>query len=300
MEQEYTSIELTAFPRVKPVEHLSPFRYPGGKTFLAGYLANAISALPAPQGATYVEPFCGGAGAALALLGQRKIIQVHLNDKDIRIYSAWRAILKENKRFLTALRDTPVTLDTWMRCRSILTDYDDDYSFDLGFATFFINRTSRAGIIQASGPIGGYDQKGAWKIDARYYKKTIERRIERIGTLAKQIKITNRDGLDFLKWCSKHLDRKSTLYFVDPPYVQAGSRLYYNDMNDKLHHELAHFLKSGNCKHWILTYDDDVLIRKLYYGIQIKHLPVNYSLRKIRKENELLIRNESYLTSDSD
>lgn len=290
MEQVYSLIDLTAFPRLKSVEHLSPFRYPGGKAFLAGYLADAIEELPASKGTTYVEPFCGGAGAALALLGQGKVNKVHLNDKDIRIYSVWHAILNENEKFLTALRDTPVTLDTWMKFRSVLTDCGDEYSFELGFATFFINRTSRSGIIQNSGPIGGYNQVGDWKIDARYYKKTMERRIKRIATLAKQIKITNHDGLAFLKSCSQEFDRKSTLYFVDPPYVQAGNRLYYNGMNDHLHNELARFLKSGVCKHWVLTYDNNSQIRELYANRGIKYLPVNYSIRKTRKEKELLIR----------
>ena len=282
-------IDLTAHPRLKLAGHLSPFRYPGGKAFLAGYLADEISALPVSGAATYVEPFCGGAGAALALLGQDKVKQVHLNDKDIRIYSAWKAILTETEQFLTALRDTPVTLDTWMKCRSILTDFSDQYSFKLGFATFFINRTSRSGIIQNSGPIGGYNQAGNWKIDARYYKKTMERRIRRIKDLAGRIKITNYDGLDFLEQCSQSLNGDSTLYFIDPPYVHAGNRLYYNDMNDHLHHKLARFLKSGVCEHWILTYDDCSKIRKLYRDRRTKSLPVNYSLQETRKENELLI-----------
>ena len=283
-------IDLTAYPRLKLAEHLSPFRYPGGKAFLAGYLADAISALPVSGAATYVEPFCGGAGAALALLGQGKVKQVHLNDKDIRIYSAWNAILTDTEQFLMTLRDTPVTLDTWMECRSILTDCGDQYSFELGFATFFINRTSRSGIIQNSGPIGGYNQANDWKIDARYYKKTMERRIRQIKDLAGQIKITNRDGLDCLEQCSQSLNGDSTLYFIDPPYVQAGNRLYYNDMNDQLHHKLARFLQSGVCEHWILTYDDNSKIRELYRNRRAKSLPVNYSLQKTRRDNELLIR----------
>lgn len=282
-------IDLTAYPRLNLAGHLSPFRYPGGKAFLAGYLADEISALPMSGAATYVEPFCGGAGAALALLGQGKVNQVHLNDKDIRIYSAWKAILTDTEQFLMALRDTPVTLDTWMNCQSILTDFGDQYSFKLGFATFFINRTSRSGIIQNSGPIGGYNQVGNWKIGARYYKKTMERRIRRIKDLAGRIKISNYDGLDFLEQCSQSLSGDSTLYFIDPPYVTAGNRLYYNDMNDQLHHKLAHFLKSGVCKHWILTYDDNSKIRELYRDRKTKSLTVNYSLQKNRKENELLI-----------
>lgn len=297
MEHINPPIDLSTYPRLNSAEHLSPFRYPGGKAFLAGFLANAIAALPINKDINYVEPFCGGAGAALALLGQKKVSKVHLNDKDIRIYSAWRAIIKDNERFLARLHDTPVTLDTWKKCRSVLTDCGDNYSFELGFATFFINRTSRSGIIQASGPIGGYEQKGDWKINARYNKTTMERRIERIGTLAEQIELTNLDGICFLKSCSQQLDERSTLYFVDPPYVGAGSRLYYNEMNDQLHYELARFLESNTSMHWVLTYDNISMIQELYKKMTITLLPVSYSLRNARKDSELLIRKKDYFAS---
>jgi len=283
-------IDLASFPKLKPTEYFSPFRYPGGKAFLTGYLADVINALPRSFSTNYVEPFCGGAGAALALLGQGKVEIVYLNDRDPRIFSAWKAILDENERFLNMLQDTAVTIDTWRNYRDLLKNYDGGYSFEVGFATYFINRTSRSGIVLGSGPIGGYDQKGEWKIDARYYKETMERRVRWIGTQASNIVLSNEDGLAFLERCSSELDGRSSLYFVDPPYVKAGSRLYLNAMNQQLHYQLAKFLKSGACHHWVLTYDNAPLIRKLYAGREIASLSVNYSLRKTRKENELLVR----------
>jgi len=283
-------IDLTAFPRLRPVEYLSPFRYPGGKAFLTGYLADVIAALPIEAPVNYIEPYCGGAGAALALLWQGKAQKVYLNDRDIRIYSAWRAILKENDRFLQALKDTPVNMDTWWKCREILSECGDEYSFDVGFATYFINRTSRSGIVVGSGPIGGYEQSGDWKISARYYKDTMEKRVQWIASQSKHIELSNDDGLNFLKRCSTDLNASNSLYFVDPPYVKAGSRLYLNAMDDALHRSLAGFLNSGACRNWVLTYDNAPLIRELYSAREISYLSVNYSLRKTRKENELLVR----------
>ncbi|WP_299984899.1 DNA adenine methylase [uncultured Ruegeria sp.] len=287
---EIQHINLDAYPRLSSVGYFSPLRYPGGKGFLTGYLASAIEALPSENGASYVEPYCGGAGAALALLGQGKVDRVYLNDRDVRVYSIWRAMLQENQRFLEVLKATPVTLKTWRESREVLEDAGDSYSFEVGFAAYFINRTSRSGIIFGSGPIGGYKQQGNWKIDARYYKETMERRIQWLGSQSRKIALSNEDGLPFLRRCTKQLDGASTLYFVDPPYVQAGSRLYLNAMNDKLHRDLATFLKSDACKHWVLTYDNDPLIRELYDGRKMSYLSVNYSLRKTRKENELLVR----------
>lgn len=290
MRSDLQHIDLSKFARLKQTEYLSPFRYPGGKAFLTGYLANAVKNLPSAEDVSYVEPFCGGAGAALALLGQGRVKKLHLNDRDVRIFSAWQAILYENERFLSTLKETPVTISTWQRFREILTDNPSKYSFELGFATYFINRTSRSGIILGSGPIGGYGQSGNWKIDARYYRETMERRIKWIGSISDQVSLSNTDGISFLKRCSTKLNGDSTLYFVDPPYVQAGSRLYLNGMNDRLHRGLATFLTSGSLPHWVLTYDNDPLIREIYADRELSLLSVNYSLRQTRKANELLVR----------
>lgn len=72
VEHVHTSIDLTAFPRLKLAEHLSPFRYPGGKAFLAGYLADAISALPVSKEATYVEPFLWRSRCRVGVAGTRE------------------------------------------------------------------------------------------------------------------------------------------------------------------------------------------------------------------------------------
>lgn len=289
MDSDLHSIDLGDFPKLRTVEYLSPFRYPGGKSFLTGYLASVARRLPDSKDAHYLEPYCGGAGAALGLLAQNAVTKVHINDGDIRVYSAWRAILHENERFIRELDSRPVTIDTWHDCREIVSTPSDKYSFDLGFATFFINRTSRAGIVLGSGPIGGYAQSGNWKIDARYYRDTIRKRLEWVGANAQKIELSNEDGIDFLKRKSEELFSVPTLYLIDPPYVKAGGRLYLNAMTELKHRELAKFLKAGHCKNWVLTYDDHPLVRELYGECNMRKLHVNYSLRRTRKEAELMV-----------
>jgi len=283
------SIDLGDFPKLRTVEYLSPFRYPGGKSFLTGYLASVAQRLPGNKDAHYLEPYCGGAGAALGLLAQNAVTKVHINDGDIRVYSAWRAILNENERFIRELDARPVTIDTWHDCREIVATPSDEYSFELGFATFFINRTSRAGIILGSGPIGGYAQSGNWRIDARYYRDTIRKRLKWVGANAQNIELSNEDGIVFLKRKSEELFSVPTLYLIDPPYVKAGGRLYLNAMTELKHRELAKFLKAGHCKNWVLTYDDHPLVRELYVECNMRKLHVNYSLRRTRKEAELMV-----------
>lgn len=290
MKPSLNRVSLDDYPRLKQTEYVSPFRYPGGKAFLTGYLASALAQMPKADERAYAEPYCGGAGAAFALLGQGHVTSIHLNDKDVRIFSAWRAILSENERFLATIKQTPVTIKSWHKFQEMISDPDSGYSFELGFATFFINRTSRSGIILGSGPIGGYEQSGKWKIDARYYKETMLRRIKWIGELSDKVTLSNKDGIEFLTDCAQKLDGAKTLYFIDPPYVQAGSRLYLNGMTDQLHTDLALLLKSEVLPHWVLTYDNDPLIQDLYASRDMRYLSVNYSLRKTRKENELLVR----------
>ncbi len=283
-------IGLADYPRRHAQASASPFRYPGGKGFLTGFLAKETVASLAGVEKRYAEPFCGGAGAALNLLKDGTVSRIALNDFDIRIYSAWTAIVRETDRFIARIRETPPTIATWCRMREQVEEGGEDYSFDLGFATYFLNRTSTAGIVLGSGPIGGFEQSGKWKIDVRYYADSMIRRIAWIGAHREQIEITCEAAHVFLQREVTQDEVDGTFYFVDPPYIEAGSKLYLNAMDLPQHRALAQFLRSGALPHWILTYDDDPYVRTIYDGCDIRQLEVNYSLRRTRKARELIIR----------
>lgn len=268
---------------------MSPFRYPGGKAFFADELAKVIQEMPG--GITgYLEPYAGGAGAAIRLLGANVVDNIYLNDADIRVYEVWRAMKYENDRFVAAIEETPVNLNTWYVQKCIVDNPATARDgFELGFATFFLNRTNRSGIVRGAGPIGGYKQEGAWKLDVRFNKSAIVERVKWIGQNADRIHLSNMDGLSFIKKSSNEIDLSRSLYFVDPPYVSAGSRLYLNGMRDRDHRVLGAYLCSGVIPHWIVTYDDCPLIRDSYSGAQIKRLEVLYSLQNKRVEGEILV-----------
>lgn len=270
---------------------VSPFRYPGGKAFLYKYLHGRVSTLP--EGARYyAEPFCGGAGSAVILLKLNAVDEIHLNDADPKVFSAWQAILENTERFAQAIRDTPIDLETWHACKKVV-ERAGEPSFELGFATFFLNRTSRSGIVIGAGPIGGYDQKGNWKIDARFNREALVERVLWLGSIKERIKLTQEDALTFLSKSPKRLDIDRTLFFVDPPYVTAGGRLYLNAMNEAKHIALSDLLQDGVLPHWVLTYDDHPLIRELYSARPIADLAVTYSLQNKRKEQEVLINDQA-------
>ena len=131
----------------------SPLRYPGGKHRLAGFIQLAIQNLNMPD-CTYVEPFAGGAGVALSLLLDGTVNRIVINDYDKAIYSFWRAVRQEPTSLIDLIQNTPVTIDEWHRQKEIYLT-STAYSLDLAFATLFLNRTNRSGILNA-GPIGGY------------------------------------------------------------------------------------------------------------------------------------------------
>jgi DNA adenine methylase len=268
---------------------LSPFRYPGGKAFLSAFLSERIPVVAGER--HYAEPFCGGAGAALILLKSGKVQHLHLNDADVRIYSAWRAMLHETDRFVDRLLNTSVDMPEWYKASDLVkSGTGSSYDFDIGFATFFLNRTSRSGIIVGAGPIGGYNQTGKWKIDARFNPYNLAERVRWIGSASSQISLTNEDALTFLHRSIDRTPLERTLFFVDPPYVQAGGRLYLNAMNEGKHIALSDILQESRIKHWVLTYDDHPLIRSIYREQKIENLAVTYSLQNKRKENEVLIQ----------
>lgn len=270
---------------------ISPFRYPGGKAFLYKYLVRRLESLPSGQ-RLYAEPFCGGAGAATILLKLNAVAEIHLNDADPKVFAAWRAILDQPDRFASEILGTPVDMRTWYACRDLVESASEP-NFQLGFATFFLNRTSRSGIVIGAGPIGGYDQRGTWKIDARFNREALADRVRWLGSMRDRIKVTQEDALTFLSRSVSRLDIDRTLFFVDPPYVTAGGRLYLNAMNEAKHIALSDMLQGNALPHWVLTYDDHPLIRQLYQDQAISDLAVTYSLQKKRKEREVLINDHA-------
>lgn len=134
--------------------HASPLRYPGGKAILAGFFESTIAAVGLDK-PTYVEPYAGGAGAGLELLLKGIVGTVVINDLDPAVYACWKAMLKDSNAFLRLLERTPLTIDEWKAQREIYRRRHDAAvdPLDLGFATFYLNRTSRSGVLGA-GVIG--------------------------------------------------------------------------------------------------------------------------------------------------
>ncbi len=244
----------------------------------------------------YLEPFVGGAGVALGLLSTNIASDAILNDADYHIHCFWKSVLNENEHFIDKIKNVALSINEWQKQKIIYCNPKKYSIFEVGFSTFYLNRCNRSGILAGSGPIGGYKQSGKWRLDARFNKEALTTRIEGVGTLKGRIRIENMDALVFLrKYLPYGRSHKKVFVYIDPPYVSAGDRLYLNIYSDEDHRQLAcYLLEQANLK-WVVTYDDNLLIRRLYSSCQKWLLSLGYSLQLKQKSKELLITSEGLL-----
>jgi DNA adenine methylase len=261
----------------------SPLRYPGGKTAYAPMLQQIIRDNNL-NGCDYVEPFAGGAGAAITLLLSGSVHRIWLNDLDYAIYAFWKAILDHTEDFIALIKHKHISVSEWYRQRDI---YHSDCQDVLirGFATFYLNRCNRAGILAAN-PIGGLRQNGLYTIQSRFKKQILIDKIRIISNLRERIILSNKDACNFL---SNFIpDNQKTLIYFDPPYYQKGGLLYMNYFTHADHKELCESIM--NCHHaWILSYDDRQEIRTLYEGINTYQCNLRYTVVTPSIGKELII-----------
>ena len=263
----------------------SPLRYPGGKGKLEPFMELLIKQT-GHQGGIYVEPFAGGAGIALELLEKEVVNDIVINDLDKGIYSFWRAILTETDRFITDIRNVELTMDEWNRQRQVIDNYNR-YSYELGFATFYLNRTNRSGIIKG-GVIGGMEQTGNWRMDARFNREALIQRIIKIAKRKKHIHLYNKDVNSFIQNYLPKYQHNAFVYF-DPPYFGKGKQLYLNFFSYDDHVRIERMIDNQvNCD-WVITYDDVQEIADIYQNHILKRFDLNYSAAVKRKASEIII-----------
>jgi DNA adenine methylase len=267
----------------------SPLRYPGGKGKLAPFMGLMINKMNIQNG-TYIEPFAGGAGVALMLLMEGYVDNIVINDYDKAIYSVWRAIVSEPENLIDRILHTPVDIEEWKKQKEIYVGQNSKYSLDLAFATFFLNRTNRSGILKG-GPIGGFEQTGNYGIDARYNAEKLVERIHAIAKYKKHIKVYNKEIVSFIENVLPNYGQDTLTYF-DPPYFKKGPELYKNFFDKEDHAKIARLILNGVPGNWIITYDDTPEIIELYKQQCIRRYDLNYSAANTGKSSEVIVFND--------
>jgi DNA adenine methylase len=237
---------------VASVPHRSPFRYPGGKTWFVPFARRWLASLPS-RPIELIEPFAGGAIVGLSALFERLVDRLLLVELDEDIAAVWRTILGGRSRELcNRILSFEMSLHS---VQDVLSRPASD-ECDRAFLTIVRNRVQRGGILApgASFMRKGEDGRG---IGSRWYPTTLARRIEGIAALSSRIRFVAGDGIECIR---ANRDRTNAAFFIDPPYVVAGRRLY-------AHSDIDHSLLFASCSMirgaFILTYDDAPAIRGL-------------------------------------
>lgn len=261
---------------------LSPLRYPGGKSKFYSYIRDIIACNDL-LGETYIEPFAGGAGLALKLLLNDDVKRIVINDYDIAIYAVWHSILYATGELCSLINNVVLTQEEWAKQREIYIERNQNDLLRLGFATLFLNRTNVSGVIQG-GIIGGQQQCGSYKIDARFNKQTLETKINRIAKKRDQIVLLNEDAKELLRPKQLRKFYKAFIY-LDPPYVKKGAQLYKNAFTEADHNELFQLI--SNCRRkWVVTYDICPFTENLYQQYRSSYFDVTYSIQASKRAQE--------------
>lgn len=264
----------------------SPLRYPGGKSCLYDTVSEILR-INKLERCDYVEPYAGGCGLALALLFNGNVSSIYINDIDVCIWSFWNSVLNDTDALIDRIDSSIVNLEEWHIQKEIVNNPSGKSSLDIGYATFFLNRTNRSGIIKNAGVIGGYSQNGNYKIDCRFNKEELKRRIKRISRYKNKIKLSCMDALDFIQRVEKTIP-ETAFYCIDPPYYNKGSSLYTSFYSPEDHSKLSSAISSIR-QPWILTYDNVDEIKELYDTNVKFEFGLNYSLQSKRVGTEVMI-----------
>lgn len=247
----------------------SPLRYPGGKTKIYNFVSSLILDNNL-VGINYAEPYAGGAGLALSLLYNEFVEKIFINDFDYSIYIFWKNILTRNNEFCEWIDALEINVEAWHYYKQVQNNKESYDDFELAKSTFFLNRTNVSGVIKG-GIIGGLQQKGKYKIDARFNKKTLIERIRKIYEYRQRIVISNLDGVNFIDRLEKR--KRDFFVYIDPPYFEKGSDLYMNYYVGADHEKLSkHIKRMKNI--WLTSYDNHDFILQLYQS----ETKLNYKL----------------------
>ena len=261
------------------VPHRSPFRYPGGKTWLIPRIRTWLRSLPAkPE--TFVEPFAGGAIVGLTVAFEKLANRVHLVELDEAVASVWQTIFSDDNGWL---RERILTFQ--MRLDNVQATMKEPHtsSRELAFKTILKNRTYHGGILAAgSSPIkNGESGRG---IGSRWYAKTLSDRIRDLYEIQDIVTIVHGDGISKLM---PYVSDARSAIFLDPPYTaggkNAGKRLYTHSIID---HDQLFAITESLTGDYLMTYDNapEIALRARRHNMQTRTVSMKNTHHSVMSE----------------
>ena len=257
-------------------KHLSPLRYPGGKGKLISFLEERLQS---QKRTIFVEPYAGSASVGLGLLEGKLIDHLILNDMDYGIYALFECIKKDPSDLINLIQTRiPTHTDFFQYRDKIQNGYKNCSLLEAAWTLLVVNRLSFSGISKAN-PLGGKNGTSS-QLLSRWNTKCLINRIQKIYTLGDKISVTHLDALEVIE--DYYWTPNATL-FLDPPYFKKGKQVYTHYYNEAQHRDLAEtlFSLSTGCPgaDILLTYDNEMFIRDLYWWAPIENIKQNYSIR---------------------
>ena len=263
----------------------SPLRYPGGKNKLSAFIAKIC--IDNNINGHYVEPYSGGASVALFLLMEGFVHTITINDRDRSIYAFWHSVLNKTNQLCELVENAELSIEEWKKQKAIQSNKKKADLLDLGFSTFYLNRTNRSGIINA-GVMGGIEQNGNYLMDCRFNKTELIQRIRKIANHKKNIRLYKKDAIKLIDKIEQEAQTDNVVFYFDPPYYLKASTLYMNHYEDKNHKKVSDKIKSIQNIKWIVSYDNVPEIQKLYAECPKKEFSFKHTAYEIREGKEIM------------
>lgn len=289
--RRYSTQDATAAGR-----YLSPLRYPGGKATIAQHLGDIYLAQHSDMPIEiWIEPFAGGAGAALDLLNRDVVDEAWLVDAHPALAAFWATVTDDGERLAALVASTVPTMQLWEQSREVL-NADTADTFDLAYAAFIVNRCSRSGIVAPrSGPMGGRHQNGRYTIASRFNGPALADRILHVHSFRSRLRVHHGDGIGYIEQLNDSGLVSEVVLFVDPPYIAEGNRLYTNGMDQADHRRLADALHATEAR-WLLTYDNHPDVRgALYPSHRVVPFNIRNTANRARLASELAVLSDNLL-----
>jgi len=244
------NVEEASIVNVASVPFRSPFRYPGGKTWLVPVIRSWIKNTDRKEGINFVEPFAGGGIVSLPVAFENLAEKILMIELDKEVAAVWKTIFGEDGE---SLADRIEQFDLTRENALAFLSKEHTVVADTAFSTILKNRIYHGGIItKGSGLVNkGENGKG---LASRWYPTTLAKRIRAIQTVKRKISFREGDAFDFLE---KNAEDTSAFTFIDPPYLKAGKRLY---THFKIDHEKLFQLASIQKGNVLMTYDNHPLL----------------------------------------
>ena len=290
-------------PATATMRYQSPLRYPGAKTGIGKLINQTVEAAATRLGraSLFVEPFAGGAATALRLAGLGTADRVLLADADPLVATFWTVAAEQTSWLVDRMWDEPITLDRWDYWRRWRATRSGDR--ELAVKCLFLNRTTFSGILHGrAGPIGGRAQASEYRLDCRFNREQLQKRLEYVGDLYRTNRLLDvwcKDWeatlADVAEWYPQLLPDRVVAY-LDPPYFEKsaklyglsfdpaggyaprpGSALHSRWQHGREHLRLAEYLRRKARYRWILSYD---------YNDRLLESPLLYRARRMTPSDE--------------